>query len=55
MKKLTYTKAELQKEAREFSVYYGRMELMSDATRKRFEAFCEKVKIYDNEKKRGAE
>lgn len=42
MKKLTYTKKELMKEARAFSIYHGREELMSEGTRKRYEAFCEK-------------
>ena len=50
MKKLTYTKAELQKEAKVFALYYGREELMSEPTKKRYEAFCEKVKVYDREK-----
>lgn len=50
MKKLTYTKKELMKEAREFSIYYGREELMSEGTRKRYEAFCEKCRIYEEEK-----
>ena len=47
MKKLTYTKKELMKEARAFSIYYGREELMSEGTRKRYEAFCEKCRVYD--------
>ena len=50
MRRLTYTKAELQKEARVFSLYYGREELMTEETRKRYEAFCEKCKVYDKEK-----
>ena len=50
MKKLTYTKKELMKEARTFSIYYGRVELMSEGTRKRYEAFCEKCRIYEEEK-----
>lgn len=50
MKKLTYTKKELMKEARAFSIYYGRVELMSEGTRKRYEAFCEKCRIYEEEK-----
>lgn len=49
MKKLTYTKAELQKEAKTFSLYYGRPELMSEGVRKRFESFCKKCEIYDKE------
>lgn len=49
MKKLTYTKKELMKEARTFSIYYGREELMSEGTRKRYEAFCEKCRVYDEE------
>ena len=49
MKKLTYTKKELMKEARAFSIYYGRVELMSEGTRKRYEAFCEKCRIYEEE------
>lgn len=50
MKKLTYTKAELQKEAKMFSLYYGRLELMPEGIRKRFESFCKKCEIYDREK-----
>lgn len=50
MRKLTYTKAELIKEARTFSIYCGREELMTEETRKRYEAFCEKCKVYDKEK-----
>ena len=49
MKKLTYIKEELMKEAREVSIYYGREELMSEGTRKRYEAFCEKCRVYDEE------
>lgn len=50
MKRLTYTKAELLREAKQFSLYYGRLELMSDDTRRRFEKFVEKVKVYEKEK-----
>lgn len=50
MKKLTYTKKELMKEARAFSIYCGREELMSEGTRKRYEAFCEKCRVYEEEK-----
>ena len=50
MKKLTYTKKEPMKEARAFSIYYGREELMLEGTRKRYEAFCEKCRIYEEEK-----
>ena len=49
MKKLTYTKKELMKEARAFSIYYGREELMSEGTRQRYEAFSEKCRVYDEE------
>ena len=52
MKKLTYTKKELTKEAREFSIYYGREELMSEGTRKRYDAFCEKCRVSDKEVKK---
>ena len=41
---------ELMKEARVFSIYYGRVELMSEGTRQRYEAFCEKCRIYEEEK-----
>lgn len=51
MKKLTYTKKELTKEAREFSIYYGREELMSEGTWRRYNAFCEKCRVYDEETK----
>lgn len=50
VKKLTYTKAELLREAKAFSLYCGRIELMSDDTRRRFEEFIEKVKVYEKEK-----
>ena len=50
MKKLTYTKKELLKEAKQFSLYYGREELMTPNTRKLYNAFCEKVKVYEREK-----
>lgn len=50
MRKLTYTKAELRKEGRVFALYYGREELMPEYIKKRYEAFCEKVKVYDREK-----
>jgi len=50
VKKLTYTKAELLREAKSFSLYYGRLELMSDEMRRRFEEFVEKVKVYEKEK-----
>ena len=50
MKKLTYTKKELLEEAKRFSLYYGREELMSPNVRQKYDAFCEKVKIYDKEK-----
>ncbi len=50
MKRLTYTKAELLQEAKQFSLYYGRLELMSDDTRKRFDEFVRKVKVYEKEK-----
>lgn len=50
MKKLTYTKKELLEEAKTFSIYYGREEMMSEATRKRYEAFCKKVEVYEREK-----
>ncbi len=49
-RKLTYTKRELQKEAKRFSVYAGRQELMSDATRRRFDEFVKKVQVYESEK-----
>ena len=51
-KKLTYTKKELLKEAKEFSLYYGRPELMSDITKDRYKAFCEKCRVYDREKRK---
>lgn len=54
MKKLTYTKKELTKEARAFSIYYGREDLMSEGTRKRYEKFCEKCRVYDEETKNRA-
>lgn len=44
-------KKELMREARTFSIYYGREELMSEGTRKRYEAFCEKCRIYEEETK----
>ncbi len=50
MKRLTYTKAELLSEAKRFSLYYGRLELMSDDTLKRFDEFVRKVKVYEKEK-----
>jgi hypothetical protein len=50
VKKLTYTKAELLREAKSFSLYYGRLELMSDDMRRRFDEFVQKVKVYEKEK-----
>ena len=50
MKKLTYTKAELLREAKSFSLYYGRMELMPEYMRKKFDDFVRKVKVYEQEK-----
>lgn len=50
MKKLTYKRAELLREAKVFSIYFGRLELMPDYMRKRFEEFVRKVKIYEQEK-----
>ena len=50
MKKLTYTKTELLREAKSFSLYYGRLELMSDDMRRRFDEFVQKVKVYEKEK-----
>lgn len=49
MNKLTYTKKDLQKEARKFSIYYGREELMSRDIRKRYDEFCEKCRTYEHE------
>lgn len=49
-KKLTYTKKQLMAEAKMFSLYYGRTELMSESTRKKYEALCEKCRIYEAEK-----
>lgn len=51
-KKLTYTKKQLMAEAKKFSIYYGRTELMSEATRKKYEELCEKCRIYESEKSR---
>lgn len=48
--KLTYTKAELLREAKSFSLYYGRMELMPEYMRKKFDDFVRKVKVYEQEK-----
>lgn len=48
-KKLTYTKAELQAEAKYFSLYVGRMELMPDIVKVRYERFIEKCRVYDEE------
>lgn len=50
MKRLTYTKAELLREAKQFSLFYGRLELMPDDIRKRFDDFVRKVKVYEKEK-----
>lgn len=50
MKKLTYTKAELLREAKSFLLYYGRMELMPEYMRKKFDDFVRKVKVYEQEK-----
>ena len=50
MKKLTYTRAELLCEAKVFSIYFGRLELMPGYMRKRFEEFVRKVKVYEQEK-----
>ena len=50
MKKLTYTNKELLEEAKQFSLYYGREELMSPRVRQKYNTFCEKVKIYEQEK-----